>query len=60
MGMRTRELLEFVALFAAAAGLLYAGEQLGTPAQVPLSFAVALWAGLKTLYYLLETLRHLA
>ena len=60
MLMRTRELLEFVVLFGAAAGLLFAGERLGTSAREPLSFAVALWAGLKTLYYLFETLRHLA
>ena len=60
MTMRTRELLEFIALFAAAAGFLLAGERLGTKAEQPLAFGVALWAGLKTLYYLFETLRHLA
>jgi len=58
--MRWREPLEFVAIFAALAGFLWASAQLGTDAQQPLAIGVAIWAGVKTLYYLSETLRHLA
>jgi hypothetical protein len=58
--MRFREPLEFVALFAAVVGFLWANERLGTSAQQWLAVGVAVWAAVKTLYYLLETLRHLA
>jgi len=58
--MHFREPLEFVAIFTGAYGFLWASERLGTGAQQPLAIGVAIWAGVKTLYYLGETLRHLA
>lgn len=58
--MRFREPLEFMAMFAAVLGFLWAGSRLGTGTQQMLTFGVAAWAGIKTLYYLGETLRHLA
>lgn len=60
MSTRIREVTEFVVLFTVAGAFLFASDRLGTPAALGLSFGVAVWAGVKTLYYLLETLRHLA
>jgi hypothetical protein len=57
--LRWRELLEFVALFAAAAALLGGRAALGASAATALSVGVAIWAACKTLYYFAETLRHL-
>ena len=54
-----REPLEFLAIFAVAGAFLYGHERLGPEFQQPLAISVAVWAGIKTLYYFAETLRHL-
>lgn len=56
---RTREILEFVALFAVAGLILAASAMLPPGWRGVLSAAVALWASVKTFYYFAETLRHL-
>jgi hypothetical protein len=60
MVARWREPLEWFALFAVAAAIIGAYELLGSSARQPLAIAVAVWAGVKTIYYFAETLRHLS
>src|SRR5215211_7323099 len=57
--MRWRELLEWIVLFAAAAGFIWCSESTGSAARPYLLSGVAIWAALKTLYYFAENLRHL-
>ena len=57
--MRWREPLEWTVLFAAAAIIISLSRSWGPVAQRPLLVITAVWAGLKTLYYFAENLRHL-
>jgi len=57
--MRWREILEWITLVAAAAGVAWLGSRVGIAARPYLLAGVAVWAALKTLYYFAENLRHL-
>jgi hypothetical protein len=57
--MRWREPLEWMILFAAAAGLAWSSPTLSAEIKPVLLWAVAVWAAVKTCYYYMENLRHI-
>jgi hypothetical protein len=57
--MRWREPVEWIVLFAAAAGFIWLGQNTASAARQHLLTGVAIWAAIKTLYYFIENLRHL-
>lgn len=57
--MRWREVVEWIVLLAAAAGVVWWSDRVSPAVRPALLVGVAVWAGLKTLYYFAENLRHL-
>jgi hypothetical protein len=57
--MRWREPLEWIVLFAAAAGLVWLAAIVPAEIRPALLWSIAAWAAIKTCYYYAENLRHI-